>query len=143
MVAGPTLLFVTLDQGATFVAQAAHVTLAAVLGNVAFGVTYAWATWRRRWPVCAAAGVLAFVVVSWWLVSLHPPPGLTLAMALTGLPLAARLSPKVVFVNSGRAVSPWELPVRCAAADTLAASVTLSAAQLGPWAAACSPSFPS
>jgi hypothetical protein len=114
------------------VAQAAHVTLVAVLGNLAFGVTYAWATLRHRWPLCTAAGVLAFVLVSWLLVSLHPPPWLTLAMALTGLPLAARLSPKVVFINPGRAVSHWELPVRCAAAGTLAASVTLSAAQLGP-----------
>lgn len=132
VVAGPTLLFIALDQGAAFAAQAAHVTLMAVLGNVAFGVTYAWAAMRFRWTVCAAAGVLAFVLVSWVLVSLHPSPWVALAMALVGLPMAARGLPKVAFVNPGRAVSRWELPVRCVAAGALATTVTLSAAELGP-----------
>ncbi|MES2839539.1 MAG: hypothetical protein V4794_04615 [Pseudomonadota bacterium] len=132
VVAGPTLLFIALDQGAAFAAQSAHVTLMAVLGNVAFGVTYAWMALRYRWFVCAAAGVLAFVLVGWVLVILHPSPWVALAMALIGLPLAAHGLPKVAFVNPGRAVSRWELPVRCAAAGALVTTVTLSAAELGP-----------
>jgi len=133
VVAGPTLLFIALDQGPAFASQAAHVTLMAVLGNVAFGVTYAWTALRHQWYVCAAAGVLAFMLVSWTLVSIHPSPWVALAMALIGLPLAARLSPNAVFVNPGRgAVSVWELPVRCVAAGALATTVTLSAAELGP-----------
>jgi hypothetical protein len=132
VVAGPTLLFVALDQGAAFAAQAAHVTLMAVLGNVAFGLTYAWMALRYRWPLCAAAGVMAFALVGWALVSLHPSPWVALALALIGLPMAALGLPKVVFINSGRAVSVWELPVRCVAAGLLVATVTLSAAELGP-----------
>lgn len=132
VVAGPTLFFIALDQGAAFAAQAAHVTLMAVLGNVAFGVTYAWMAMRWRWPLCAAAGVLAFALVGWVLVTLHPSPGVALAMAVVGLSLAARGMPKVVFVNPGRAVSRWELPVRCLAAGVLVTTVTLSAADLGP-----------
>lgn len=132
VVAGPTLLFIALDQGAIFAAQAAHVTLMAVLGNVAFGVTYAWTALHYRWYVCATAGVLAFVLVSSVLVTLHPSPWVALAMALIGLQLAARLSPSAVFVNPGRAVSVWELPVRCLAAGALATTVALFAARLGP-----------
>lgn len=132
VVAGPTLFFIALDQGAAFAAQAAHVTLMAVLGNVAFGVTYAWMATRHRWPLCAAAGVLAFALVGWALVLMHLPPWVALAMALAGLPLAARGMPRTVFVNPGRAVSRWELPVRCAAAGALVTTVTLSASELGP-----------
>lgn len=132
VVAGPTLLFIALDQGAPFAAQAAHVTLMAVLGNVAFGVTYAWMATRWRWPLCAAAGVAAFALLGWVLVSLQPSPWVALAMALVGLPLAARAMPRTVFVNPGRAVSRWELPVRCVAAGALVTTVTLSASELGP-----------
>lgn len=130
--AGPTLFFVALDQGGAFAAQATHVTLMGVPANVAFGVTYAWMALRHRWPLCAAAGVLAFVLAGGLLVSLHPPPWAALALALIGLQLAARSLPRVVFVNPERPVSPWELPVRCLAAGALAATVTLLAAELGP-----------
>lgn len=132
VVAGPTLFFIALDQGAVFAAQAAHVTLMAVLGNVAFGFTYAWMALRCRWQVCAAAGILAFALVGLVLVNLHPTLWVALAMSLVGLPLAARGLPKGVFVNPGRAVSRWELPVRCVAAGALVTTVTLSAADLGP-----------
>ena len=132
VVAGPTLLFVALDQGPSFAAQAAHVTLMAVLGNVAFGVTYAWTALRYRWFVCAMPGVLAFAIVSWGLVAMRPSPWMALAIALIGLQLAARLMPRVTYVNQGGAVSVLELPVRCVAAGLLVATVSLTAAELGP-----------
>ncbi len=132
VVAGPALLFIALDQGAAFAAQAAHVTLMAVMANVAFGVTYAWMATRHRWPLCAAAGVLAFALVGWALVSLRPPAWVALLVGLLGLQLAARAMPRVAFVNPGGVASRWELPVRCAAAGVLVATVTWSAAELGP-----------
>lgn len=132
VVAGPTLFFIALDQGAVFAAQAAHVTLMAVLGNVAFGFTYAWMALHYRWQVCAATGVLAFALGGLALVTLYPTLVVALAMSLVGLPMAARGLPKGVFVNPGRAVSRWELPVRCVAAGVLVATVTLWAADLGP-----------
>lgn len=132
MVAGPTLLFIALDQGPVFASQAAHVTLMAVLGNAAFSLAYAWTALRRQWYICATVGMLALGLVSGVLVSLHPAPWVALALALIGLPLAARLLPMAVFVNPGRAVSVWELPVRCVAAGALATTVSWSAAELGP-----------
>ena len=46
IVAGPILWFIALEQGAAFAAQAAVGTLSAVLGMLAFGLSYAWAATR-------------------------------------------------------------------------------------------------
>jgi hypothetical protein len=129
---GPTLLFVAIDQGPTFASEVAHVTLIAALGNVGFGLTYAWTALRCPWYICAAAGVLVFGLVSWVLLTLNLAPGGALIVALVGLHVASRMMPKVTFVNPRRAVSAMELPVRCVAAGSLAGTVTILAAQLGP-----------
>ena len=41
VVAGPVLVFITIEQGAAFGAQAAHATLAGLIGTIAFTVVYA------------------------------------------------------------------------------------------------------
>jgi hypothetical protein len=56
VVAGPVLVFVAIEQGAAFGAQAAHATPAGLIGTVAFTVAYARSSVRMSWYTSLLAG---------------------------------------------------------------------------------------
>lgn len=142
VVTGPTLLFISLDQGATFAAAAAHASLIAVLGNASFIVAYAWMALRAPWYGAAAVGVGAFALVGWALTILHADPWVALITTVLGLMAASRSFPEVTFVNTARAPSPWELPIRCVAAGALSLAVMQLADRLGPTTSGLMAVFP-
>ncbi len=133
LVAGPVLLFLSIEQGAAFAARAAEATLAGLVAVAAFAVGYAWTAVRRPWWASLGAGWLAFGVA---IAALHPIPwrpltalGAALAgfgLALAGLPRASARRP------GGPAAPRWDLPLRMGAALTLVLVVTGLADRLGP-----------
>jgi hypothetical protein len=62
VVAGPILLFIAIEQGAAFAAEAAIGTLSAVLAILAFGISYAWAATRFAWPASLAIAYAGYAV---------------------------------------------------------------------------------
>ena len=62
LVAGPTLLFVAVDQGAGFAASAALAALIAVPANLVFMLSFAWAGLRLPWAGAGAIAVAVFVL---------------------------------------------------------------------------------
>lgn len=132
VVTGPTLLFIALEQGDSFAASAAHASLIAVLANVSFILAYAWTALRAPWYRAGAAGVAAFVLVAWALISMHAVPWLALVTTLIGLFAASRSFPVTSSVTVISTPSSWELPIRCLSAGALSLAVMQLADRLGP-----------
>lgn len=132
IVAGPILWFIALEQGAAFAAQAAVGTLSAVLGMLAFGLSYAWAATRFAWPLSLPLAylgyALAVLLLEWWNASL---PAAAVGVLL-GLWLAPRFYPHLAAAAASAAKPPRDMLLRMLLGALLVLGVTYSAAQLGP-----------
>lgn len=131
VVAGPILGFIAIEQGAAFAAQAAVGTLSAVLGMLAFGLSYAWAATRFPWtlslPLAYGGYALAVLLLERWNATL--PAAAT--GVLLGLWWAPRLYPRLD-AAAAPAKPPRDLLLRMTLGALLVLAVTYSAAQLGP-----------
>ncbi|MGA0033585.1 MAG: hypothetical protein ACO3HA_09695, partial [Burkholderiales bacterium] len=132
IVAGPILWFIALEQGAVFAAQAAVGTLSAVLGMLAFGLSYAWAATRVPWvlslPLAYAGYALTVALLEWWNATLLAAA----AGVLLGLWFAPRFYPRLVAVAAPPVKPPRDMLLRMFLGALLVLAVTYSAAQLGP-----------
>lgn len=132
IVAGPILWFIALEQGAAFAARAAVGTLSAVLGMIAFGLSYAWAATRFPWPLSlplAYGGyALAVVLLEWWSAGL---PAAAVVVVL-GLWFAPRFYPRMEAAAATPAKPPRDMLLRMLLGASLVLGVTWFAAQLGP-----------
>ena len=129
---GPILFFLALERGADFTVPAAVFALSAVSAALVFGIAYAWACLRLRWPgawLCAALAWLAAVAV---LVRVPPTLAGSLAISLALLVLAPRLFPKPRGKWGASAVPPHELALRMAAGAGMVLTVTAVAESVGP-----------
>jgi hypothetical protein len=132
LIGGPITLFLALDHGAAFAARSATFTLAAILGQAAHLLAFAWVAQRRRWPTALFAGWSAFAVAAALVVALDPAPLAALGLALAGLLTAQRALPRYRGATSLPAVPLAELRLRLAAAFVLAAVILWSARAFGP-----------
>lgn len=132
IVAGPILWFIALEQGAVFAAQAAVGTLSAVLGMLAFGLSYAWAATRFPWmlslPLAYAGYAFAVVLLEWWNATLPAAA----AGVLLGLLFAPRFYPRLDAAAAAPVKPPRDMLLRMILGALLVLAVTYSAAQLGP-----------
>jgi hypothetical protein len=132
IVAGPIVLFIALEQGASFAALSAQSTLSGVVSLGAFCLVYALCCAHAPWPVALGAGWLAFGLSTLALERLEPPFGMALGLALavpSGFPA---LFPKRRWRGALGSPHPLELPTRMLAAAALVTLVTALAQRLGP-----------
>jgi hypothetical protein len=132
LVAGPVLLFLSIEQGSAFAARAAEATLAGLVAVAAFALGYAWTAVRRPWPPSLAAGWLAFGVATAALQGVPWQPLTALAAAVAGFGLALAGLPRPPAGAQALAAPRWDLPLRMAAALALVLAVTGLAERLGP-----------
>lgn len=142
LVAGPTLLFVALDQGASFAAAAALASLTSVPANLSFMLCFAWVGLRSSWPAAALAGVAVFAALAMVLTRMPFSPWTALGFSLLSLLLISRAFPRVAFDRVPQAHSRWELPTRCVAAGAMTLLVTVLAGSLGPTNSGLMAAFP-
>lgn len=64
IVAGPILWFIALEHGAEFAAVAAVGTLTGVLAILVYGMSYAWAATKYRWPASLALAYVAYALAA-------------------------------------------------------------------------------
>jgi hypothetical protein len=131
LTSGPVSVFLALEQGRGFAAQAATGTLLGLIAVTAFCVAYARAAGRLAWPVSTLAGLAGFVVATGLLASLPlslvPAFGAVLASLVAGA-LLIRSSGAPAYVGAPR----WDLPLRMAAATAVVVTLTALASTLGP-----------
>jgi uncharacterized membrane protein (GlpM family) len=130
-VAGPILLFLAIERGAPFAAQACIAALSAVMANAAFIAAYSRVCLHARWPAAAAAGLLAWAATALALTRLPASLPLALAVALASLAIAPRLLPPPRTAAASPRTGRVELGLRMAAGALLTVVVTVSAARIG------------
>jgi uncharacterized membrane protein (GlpM family) len=132
VVAGPVLIFIAIEQGAAFGAQAAHATLAGLIGTAAFTVMYARSAVRLTWWGSLLVGWATFAATTSVLYVLAPSLVASFACLFLAT-LVGRWALPAVAVSAGGAESPrGDLPWRLLATATLVLALTAVADRLGP-----------
>ena len=137
----PISVFLALEHGPAFAAQATTGSLIATVAQAAFCLVYCKLA-HRGWATALAGASATFVVVA-GLVQQAPLPniGLVLIAVLT-IALALNLMPSHV-VQTGRLIPPWwDLPMRMALIAGLVVCVTLIAPYVGAKTSGVLASFP-
>ncbi|MFP6562464.1 hypothetical protein WJ542_29805 [Paraburkholderia sp. B3] len=141
LTSGPISVFLALEHGPAFAAQATAGSLVATAAQAAFCLAYCRLA-IRGWSVALAGACATFAVVAILLQrSALPETGL-FAVAILAAALALSLIPHKAG-KSGRLDPPWwDLPSRMVLIATLVVSVTMIASYVGPEASGVLASFP-
>lgn len=139
---GPVSLFLTLEQGPAFAQQAAMGTLAGVVSQVCFGVTYFWVAGWAPWPVAIAAAAAGFIGCAALVQAADPPLAALFAVALAALAAGFAATPRRDAVRAAAVPPAWDIPARMAVAAALVLAITEGAASLGPRMSGIIASFP-
>ena len=132
VVAGPVLVFITVEQGAAFGAQAAHATLAGLIGTIAFTVVYARTSVRMRWYGSLIAGWMMFAVTAFVLYALQPSLVASLLCLCAATMIGRRVLPEVDLPAGAVANPRGDLALRLLATAALVLVLTAIAEPLGP-----------
>ncbi len=142
LTSGPVSVFLALEQGRTFAADAAHGTIFGMVAVAAFCVAYARICPFFPWSVAFMGGVAAFFLAA-WVLSLVPNGTLlavVLFLTLLVIALVAVGHPAPVTITTQ--TSWWDIPLRMVAATGMVLFITGLASRLGPsWSGLLSP-FP-
>ena len=129
---GPITLFLFLEHGATFAANAALGSMVGVLATAAFAVEFSSVA-RRGGKVVAsfAAGLIAFGLIGWAAQDLAIAPIPLYAICAVVLVVAIRLV-KDPGPTASVPLPRWDLPARMVLATVLVLAITGFATALGP-----------
>jgi hypothetical protein len=142
VVAGPVLVFLALEQGTEFGAQAAHATLTGLIGTVAFTVVYARTSVRLRWHACLLVGWVAFGATTFVLYLVEPPLVVSLLGLFAASLIGRRLLPEGEAPARPVAGPRGDLALRLVATATLVLVLTGVADRLGPHVSGLLNAFP-
>jgi hypothetical protein len=131
LVGGPILLFLSIERGAQFGAEAAAASLSAVLASLSFNSAYAWAALRARWPAALAAAVATWFAAAVLLAQLPRSVAVASVVAVCALIAAPRLLPTAPELPALRPLPRGDLVARMAAGVALTLFVTTAAPQIG------------
>jgi hypothetical protein len=130
-VAGPTLLFYAIQQGASFAADAARGALLGLVGVAAFCLVYARASTRFHWSLCLLLGWVSFAIVTVLMYRVHVGPIAAFLIAVATLIGARALLPTHGPVPPASGTPRWDLPLRMLSAAGLVFTLTAAADRLG------------
>lgn len=129
---GPVALFLAIEQGEAFAANAAQGTLLGLMSVSAFCVVYSVTARRRSWGASVLAGWCAFIVATVVLrrfsLSLIP----AFAVVIGVLAGVLTFLPRATSAGSPPVPPRWEIPLRMGAATGMVLAITGAAAALGP-----------
>jgi hypothetical protein len=138
-VAGPTLAFYAVQQGASFTADAARASLLGLVGVAAFCLAYAHASRRLHWSLCLLIGWTSFAALTIVTYRVHVGPIAAFVIAVAALLVARALLPSSpssrrerVSPTPSTKVDTWDLPLRMLSAAVLVFALTSAAERLGP-----------
>jgi hypothetical protein len=140
---GPIALFLALDSGREFAAQAATGILAGTASQAAFAVAYAWTALRGDWPVSLAAASAAFLAVTVVLNAIRLDALPTFGIAVASLVLALAVTPRRrTSPAAARPLPAWDIPARMVVATAFVLALTAAAPALGAHLAGLLAPFP-
>jgi hypothetical protein len=141
LTSAPVSVFLAIEQGPSFAAQAADGSIAGVLSQAAFCLGYA-ALARRGATIALGAATLAYAASATTLVAAGPSSVILLPAAIAALTLVLWLIPHRPVAVSAAAAGWWNMLLRMAVTTGLVVGLTSAAATLGPRASGITASFP-
>jgi len=132
LTSGPVSVFLALERGPAFAAQAAVGTLAGLVGVGCFCLVYARLARSRSWILATAGGIAAYLTGAALLSRVPLALGPTAAGTLALLLLAFRSLPTTPRIGGAPAAPRWDVPLRMAVATALVLLLTGTATVLGP-----------
>ena len=133
LTSGPVSVFLALEQGVDFASHAAIATLAGLIAVAAFCATYSLVASRTNWFVSTCAGVAAFFVFAFLLLSMRLGAVVTFVVVVIFLAVILRAMPKATGSERGvvQQHPSWDLPLRALVATGLVFLLTAVAPHLG------------
>jgi hypothetical protein len=141
LTSGPVAVFLAVERGPDFAAQASAGSIAGVVAQAGFCLGYALAA-SRGWPAALFSGALGFAVCALALQAADLAPSVLFVVALASLAVTLWLLPRGAPPAPSVGVPGWELPARAAAVTALVVAVTTVAAELGARASGALACFP-
>ncbi|MBM3218549.1 MAG: hypothetical protein FJZ38_07660 [Candidatus Rokubacteria bacterium] len=131
LTSGPVALFLALERGTSFAADAALGALAGAMAEAAFCLAYAYLARGATWPAALAGATIAFTLVaaalqravtSWLIAALG---------AFVTLAIALSLMPRLRAMSAAAPPPRWDVPARMVIATALVLAITESAPVVG------------
>jgi hypothetical protein len=141
LTSGPVSVFLAIEVGPSFAAQATDGSIAGVLSQAAFCLGYA-ALARQGAMAALGAGTLAYVVSAIALVGAGLSTVILFPAALAALALVLWLLPRRSVVITTKVVAWWDVRLRIAVTTALVVGLTSAATTLGPRASGITASYP-
>src|SRR5262245_46902673 len=132
LTSGPVSVFLALEQGPGFAAQAAVGTLLGLAAMAGFCLVYSRVAPRAGWPAGTLACVVTFVGGTLVLAQAALPVGPAFALVCLLLAGIAAAMPRLAAPPGPGTPPPWDLPLRIATATTVVLGLTALASLLGP-----------
>jgi len=141
LTSGPVAVFLAVERGADFAAEASAGSLAGVVAQAGFCLGYALAApWG--WPAGLIGGAGAFAASAAVLQASALAPAVLFALGLGALVLTLWVLPRDFRPNAPAQAPWWEIPVRMAMVTALVVAVTSFASLLGARASGVVATFP-
>lgn len=141
LTSAPVSLFLAIEHGNDFAAQAAIGSIASALASGIFALAYAH-TAGRGWIVATAVGSVFWAATGLSLGRVSFTPLLLTILAWAVFAIAGRLMPRTRDIAVTRAPSSWDLPARMLVATALVLGVTSAAPILGPFTSGLVTAYP-
>jgi hypothetical protein len=141
VVSGPVSVFLAIERGPEFTAQAALGSVAGVFSQASFCVGYGLAA-SLGWPTALASASVAYVVTAALSTWMAPPLIVAAPVAAVALLAARRFVPRSRGPHFAVSAPWWEIPGRMVVVTGLVIAITGLASTLGPRASGVSSSFP-
>lgn len=133
LTSGPVTLFLALERGTSFAAEAARGTLAGLISVAAFCLAYGLLAPRTSWLPTLLAGLAAFFGATLLLRTVELPLMLSFLAVIGVLVLVLRASAPANSEDTGTPTLPaWDLPARIVVATVFVVLLTELAGALGP-----------
>lgn len=139
---GPVLLFLSLERGAAFAAEASVGIIGGVVSLVAFCVAYARAARSGGWVWCSIVGIAAYLAVTVVMFGARLPLAVSFAVVAVVLVAGLRTMPRGLEGSAAEPPGSWDIPLRMACATTIVVALTGLAELLGPLLAGLLAPFP-
>ncbi len=141
LTSGPVAVFLAVEHGSGFAAEASAGSLAGVVAQAGFCLAYAFAApWG--WPAGLLAGAGAFAASALALQAGQFAPAILFALALGALVVTLRFLPRDFRAPAPTETPWWEIPARMALVTALVVAVTSFASLLGARASGIVATFP-
>ena len=132
LMTAPITVFLTIEQGTAFTANASVGILIALIGIAAYTAGFVLAAHIGPWPIAIVLSYLAFFVVSWLAQTMIVSLWQATACAYGAILLTVIALPRNHHARGPSAIPFWEIWLRMAATAAMILLVTTIAAAMGP-----------